>query len=727
LAGILNIADHWLAIERLKELSGNATFEAIVRRTLLPAQSEPVPPAYNTLWRLRLSGFVSSNLDRLASRSYVETKAVQVIEFTGLEVGGYQQILKSDRPFIVNIHGVAEYPPSWILTKTARDHLLSKKDYTAFLITLFSSFTVVFVGISADDVSAGGTLGRLGTFGIHTGEHFWITGRRDKETDDWAERNGLQVIRYDPTAGGHDRALQEICEDLQGFLPKDTVAPPVFEPAVSVPGLPDPEALSKYAPEDIRIILSANAAEILANKQNRPESEVLAAYDELCARYEQPLHNSWFVSESAPRSVLFGNCVEKRIASGAFGNVFKAYASDGSPVAIKLLRQEVRQVRPMLESFRRGVRSMRKLSERKVHGMVPYRHAYELPPCVVMDFVDGANLEQVVQSRQLERWSDTLRIMRDVAKIVRAGHLLPERVLHRDLRPANIMIKGFNVPNAEWEVVVLDFDLSWHYGATKLSVRPEWVTALGCLAPEQLTEMDGVSTRNTAVDSFGLAMTLYFMFSGKHPGPNENEKKDWPVTVSEAIHGGRQTQWKSAASRIERLILRATQHDQSSRPDLAGIENELERVHGAILDPRDVKSAELWAEELATRGCIGESNTWAERCRLVWSERLGQSSFEFPTGVALKVRGDEKGRRVVADIESLGAGDGKWGGMTKFMPEALGRARAKLQAGGWTVLEAIKGGYAMHTSAVIDVLGLHEKAGRAAEALRNTVSELAFK
>lgn len=150
---------------------------------------------------------------------------------------------------------------------------------------------------------------------------------------------------------------------------------------------------------------------------------------------------------------------------------------------------------------------MKILGDSGVEGMVPYRKAFEIPACVVMDWIDGPNLDNAVSSGQTQDWKLILRIGSDMADIVRRGHVLPERVLHRDIRPSNAMLRGFYSNPDKWDVVVLDFDLSWHRGALERSVI-HGSAMLGYLAPEQIQTIPYVSTRHAAVDSFGMGMVF---------------------------------------------------------------------------------------------------------------------------------------------------------------------------------------------------------------------------
>ena len=138
--------------------------------------------------------------------------------------------------------------------------------------------------------------------------------------------------------------------------------------------------------------------------------------------------------------------------------------------AIKLLLPEIRNKRDYLNSFRRGVRSMRILTQRKVKGMVKFREAFEIPACVIMEYVDGPTLEEAMKHGLLDSLPKCLDILVRVGEIVHNAHNLEERVLHRDLKPANVILRNHYKMDDPVDVVVLDFDLSWHKGALDISV-----------------------------------------------------------------------------------------------------------------------------------------------------------------------------------------------------------------------------------------------------------------
>ena len=249
--------------------------------------------------------------------------------------------------------------------------------------------------------------------------------------------------------------------------------------------------------------------------------------------------------------------------------------------------------------------------------MVAYREASEIPAFVVMDWVDGPTLSQALEARQIDDWHSILKIAIEMTSVIRRAHAIPERVLHRDLRPSNIMFDGFYSRPDDWRVVVLDFDLSWHTGAHEKSVV--YGTLTGYLAPEQMQVTPGVSTRHAAVDSFGAGMTLYYLISGTDPMPAQHRHRDWANIVMEAATRRAEEEWVSLANRYARLVIRATQDSQAERWDMAQINDELGPTAGcAGISPkrlcrrsflprrlrRDAVETTKWDDEAASsRSC----------------------------------------------------------------------------------------------------------------------------
>jgi serine/threonine protein kinase len=373
-------------------------------------------------------------------------------------------------------------------------------------------------------------------------------------------------------------------------------------------------------------------------------------------------------------------------------------------VAVKVLMEEVRRNPDLLRTFRRGVRSMRILRDHDVAGMVAYREASEIPAFVVMDWVDGPNLTQAREGNLINAWDDLLKVGSELARIVRSAHALPERVLHRDIRPSNVMLSDFYTEPHDWSVVVLDFDLSWHRGAYEQSVLH--TTSAGFLAPEQIRQVKGASTRHAAVDAFGIGMTLYYLCSGVEPLSGQHRHAEWEEQVRRACEKFCRIEWRSIPARMARMILAATQDEQASRWDLAEIVGELTQLRIAAEDPEAVSATELLVEELAANCVVMEPYEWDP-------DRLCARRKQR-TGLNIEISADVKEHLVRLVMSWQSAGEQDRGNVGKYIVAGSTQAIDQLSAGGWRSV-----------GRQVDRSSVHFEAELPAEALKGSIRDVA--
>ncbi len=709
--------NNWRAFELLKRELGETTWRSHIRELLSPSVSVEPPPIYEKIWRLRPHGLLTLNLDRLAIRAYTDVNpGTALTEFDGSQVSGYSHALKSPHPFVCHLHGVLDNASSWTLTSSQLNYRRADPGYRNFLTSCLSAKTIVFVGISADDIAVGGFVEQLSSVDIDVGDHYWITPRRDFETNQWAEDRGVRLIRYDAPDGCHAELI-EAFDDLVSFVSVDDptdlspIVPEGLSPTDKV--LPVQNDLLVLGAEKIREALNQEATRILASQA----SDAMQRYATFSRTYDEAIYRAWYTSTESENNQLLGHVLHEEIARGAFGKVYRASDSDGNDVAVKVLHEEMRRNEALFRAFRRGVHSMKILSDRCVQGMVPYRKAVEIPAFVVMDWIDGPNLGDAVSSMQVSDWELILRIGSEMADIVRSGHLLPERVLHRDIRPSNVMLRGFYSDPQDWDVVVLDFDLSWHKGALEKSVT-YGSSLLGYLAPEQIQDIPGISTRHAAVDSFGLGMVLFFMLSGEEPVPDQHLHGDWDDTLLNAAAGRPCDQWVSTPQRFARLVKSATLHNQSERWDMTQIQAELQRLREAILNPASPPSAELVAEEIAARCEFSHGYEW--------NANLLAAVKQQPSGVRFEIRGDETERRVFTSMSWGSPGVQGRRHLGKWIGSAKDRARDILEKSGWRI-EETRSNYAyISVAASLSAPSALQDMAGAVDSLNHALDQLRF-
>lgn len=360
---IQELKDYWLTFQMLRDALGPATYRAAVRESLQAAETCTIPENYSSILALPVTGILTLNLDRLVTRAYTSRNPGKpLVEFGGFQAGQHLHVLKGATPFIVNLHGTLSDEGSWVLARDELRALLKQDGYNTFIRSCLCTRTVVFVGISADDVATGGHLDALSDARVDLGDHFWITDRTDASTEYWADRTQLQLIRYQSQGDDHSE-LRAILTALGDYQPEDETADPVTMVCTrSDVDLPSADDLQREAdPEIIRERLNAHAVDLL-----RPSSESgdidYERYNRFCEEYDEAIYRAWYVTSASPRNRVFGYTVEDEVADGAFGRVFRARDEQGRSVAVKVLREEVRRKPEMLQSFRRGVRSMRILA-----------------------------------------------------------------------------------------------------------------------------------------------------------------------------------------------------------------------------------------------------------------------------------------------------------------------------------------------------------------------------
>lgn len=675
--------NYWSCFSLLKQKLGAETYKACIRRVFSVAEHRAVPESYRHLWRLGLSGMITLNIDQFATRAFAEVNETGLLNnFTGKQISDYVHLLRSNSPWLANMHGILPDAGSWVFTQQDLNALMSNAGYDQFIKACFASRTVMFLGMSADDVAAGEHLARLTREGVDCGGHFWITANTGKR--EWAEKSGIRLITYRAKGANNEdhSELLEMFVDLMKFKsPEVDPDPVVSKRSISEPvSLPPPEDLESRPAHEIREVLNDYASRLLAVTNE----DTVAKYELFSSKYSEAIYRAWFVDTNPPKNRLLGLEITDECKDGAFGTVYRAHDNEGKQYAVKVLHEKIRRNREMLQSFRRGVASMRILTSHAVPGVVRYHDASEIPAVVIMDFIEGLDLAEATRKLVLREWKDLVRVALQLTEVIRKSHRLPQRVLHRDVRPSNIMLENCWGPNADWDSInlwVLDFDLSHHLDSFDVSVSQPG-QANGYLAPEQVERAKGISTRNAAVDSYGLGMTFYFLRTGTEPRFAQHRYADWSEMLDGIAFNNPCREWTSLPKRFSRLIYNTTTEEQSDRLDVSAIENELTRLNQALRSPAAVVSSEMIAEELTHRA-FGHDYIWN-------GETL---AAEYNIGnMRLRIVGNESDRTIRLDFNWVVSDRYHHQDVRKWLPVAKDKICSSLRKGGWDAYATINTG-----------------------------------
>jgi len=206
------------------------------------------------------------------------------------------------------------------------------------------------------------------------------------------------------------------------------------------------------------------------------------------------------------------------ISEGAMGVVYRAERLKlGRIVAIKVLHDELPAELSSRQRFEIEATAMAKLEHPHCAAVIDVG-VYEDKPFVVMDYVSGDNLRDVVANGPLPM-PRAVEIMRQVLSGLAHAHELG--IIHRDIKPANVVLSQ-KVGLGD-HVKLLDFGLARISDESKLT-KGIVVGTPSYMAPEQI--------RGTAIDHradlYSAGVLLFELLTGKKPFVSP---KDDPVEV----------------------------------------------------------------------------------------------------------------------------------------------------------------------------------------------------
>lgn len=218
---------------------------------------------------------------------------------------------------------------------------------------------------------------------------------------------------------------------------------------------------------------------------------------------------------AAPATALgSGYLLDREIGRGATGRVWRGRRrSDGTPVAVKVLREDLALEPDVVVRFLRQRTVLRALDHPhlvRIHDLVAEGEQL----AVVMDLVDGEDLRRMA-GRQALRPSQALALLGQVAEALAAVHAAG--VVHRDVKPENVLVQW---RDGSPYALLTDFGLAGAAtGPTDLTRLSVLMGTPAYLAPELVTGRPA----EPASDVYALGITAYELLAGQRPflAPNQ--------------------------------------------------------------------------------------------------------------------------------------------------------------------------------------------------------------
>ncbi|MGN9761623.1 protein kinase domain-containing protein [Streptomyces sp. SD31] len=263
-----------------------------------------------------------------------------------------------------------------------------------------------------------------------------------------------------------------------------------------------------------------------------------------------------------------------RLGSGGMGHVWLAH---DQRLACEVALKEI-VFRDPAEADEREARVARARAEaRHAAGLRGHPHVvtvhdvleHEGLPWIVMEYVAGAvNLRDLIDRHGPLAPAECARVGLAVLDALTAGH---ERgVMHRDVKPANILLAPDRTGAPYGRVLLTDYGISVQpdTGETRYTLASVLVGTSGYLAPERVT--GGAPT--PAADLFSLGCTLYYGAEGRAPFDRESHLAEITAVVMEEPRPA------ARAGALGPVLVALLEKDPERRMSAAQAEEALSRI-----------------------------------------------------------------------------------------------------------------------------------------------------
>ena len=244
----------------------------------------------------------------------------------------------------------------------------------------------------------------------------------------------------------------------------------------------------------------------------------------------------------------------KSIGEGGMANVYLAHDIIlNRDVAIKVLRGDLENDEKFIRRFQREAKSVSDLSSPNIVEVYDVGEE-DGQHYIVMEYIDGKTLKQLIQKRGALTVPEVIDIMSQLTEGLTQAH--DAYIIHRDIKPQNIMILDNGI------IKITDFGIAMSMNATQLTQTNSVMGSVHYLPPEQASGK-GATTKS---DIYSAGILMYELLTGSVPFKGDNAVEIALKQIKEKIPSIRK-QNPLIPQSVENIVLKATAKNPKNRYD----------------------------------------------------------------------------------------------------------------------------------------------------------------
>jgi serine/threonine protein kinase/tetratricopeptide (TPR) repeat protein len=212
--------------------------------------------------------------------------------------------------------------------------------------------------------------------------------------------------------------------------------------------------------------------------------------------------------------------LQEKLGSGGMGSVYRAFDKlSGQYLAIKQVNVPTQQIdfasrasMAASDDYRLALalefRTLSSLRHPHIISVLDYGFANDKQPYFTMQLVDNP---QTITSYAAKK-SEAEKIKLLIALLQALAYLHQRGILHRDLKPQNILV------NEKGLLKVMDFGLALHHTASVTNLQETGVGTIAYMAPELFAD----ETASVYSDLYAVGLIAYELFVGNYPHEFKN-------------------------------------------------------------------------------------------------------------------------------------------------------------------------------------------------------------